>query len=102
MVQAKAKVKLPAYLGEKNVLIETEVVDSELPLLLSKDAMKKAEVTTDFINDEAKILGNVVNLEFTFSGHYILPLTKERSLVIKNTLSTEDRILVGLNIQDKS
>ena len=56
----------------------------------------------DFVNDKAKILGNVVNLEFTSSGHYTLPLTKERSLVIKDTLSTEDRILIGLNIQDKS
>ena len=36
VVQAKTKVKLPAYLDEKKVLIETEVVDSELPLLLSK------------------------------------------------------------------
>ena len=30
VVQAKTKVKLPAYLGEKKVLVETEVVDSEL------------------------------------------------------------------------
>ena len=45
MVQAKTKVKLHAYLGEKKVLTETEVVDSELPLLLSKEAMKKAEMT---------------------------------------------------------
>ena len=36
VVQAKTKVKLPAYLGEKKLLTETEVVDSELPLLLSK------------------------------------------------------------------
>ena len=64
--------------------------------------MKKAEMTIDFVNDKARILGNVVNLEFTSSEHYTLPLTKERSLVIKDTLSTEDRILVGLNIQDKS
>ena len=34
-----------------------EVVDSELPLLLSKEAMKKAEMTVDFVNEKAKILG---------------------------------------------
>ena len=101
VVQAKTKVKLTACLGEKKVLIETEVVDSQLPLLLSKEAMKKAEMTIDFVNDKAKILGNVVNLEFTSSGHYTLPSTKERSLVIKDTLSTENRILVGLNFRDK-
>ena len=89
VVQAKTKVKLPVYLGEKKVLIETEVVDSEFPLLLSKEAMKKAEMTTDFVNDKAKILGNVVNLELTSSGHYTLPLTKERSLVIHFQLKIE-------------
>ena len=36
VVQAKTKVKLSAYLGEKKVLIKAEVVDSELLLLLSK------------------------------------------------------------------
>ena len=89
-------------MGDKKVLIETEVVDLELPLLLSEEAIKKAKMTIDFVNDKAKILGNVANFEFTSSGHYALPSTKERSLVIKDTLSTEDRILVGLNIQDKS
>ena len=102
VVQAKTKVKLPVYLSEKKILIETEVVDSELPLLFSKEAMKKVEMTLDFVNDRAKIIGNVVNLEFTSSGHHSLPLTKKRSLVIKDTLSTEDRILVGLNTEDKS
>ena len=90
-----------AYLGEKKVITETEVVDSELPLLLSKEAIKKAEMTIDLVNDKVKILENVVNLEFASSGHYTLPLTKERSLVIKDPLSIEDRISVSLNIQDK-
>ena len=86
----------------KKRLIETDVIDSELPLLLSKEAMKKAKMINGFVNDKAKVLGNVVSLEFTSSGHYTLPLTKERILVVKDTLSTEDRILVGLKIQDKS
>ena len=55
----------------------------------------------NFFNDKAKILENVINLEFTFSGHCTLPLIK-KSLVIKDTLSTEDKVLVGLNIQDRS
>ena len=56
VVHAKTTVKLPAYLGEQKVLIKTEVVDSELPLLLSKEAMKKVEMTIDFVNDKAKSL----------------------------------------------
>lgn len=39
---------IPAVLADKSVTIQTDVVESDIPLLLSKDAMKKAGVKMDF------------------------------------------------------
>ena len=36
------KAKLPAVVGGKKIMIETDVVDSDIPMLLSKSAMKKS------------------------------------------------------------
>ena len=42
-VKSKKFMKIPSIIAGKKVFIETDVVDCEIPLLLSKDAMKKAE-----------------------------------------------------------
>ena len=47
-----------------------DAISNELPLLLSKDAMKKANTTTDFMNDKVNILGQGIGIGFTNSGHY--------------------------------
>ncbi|XP_066911985.1 uncharacterized protein [Clytia hemisphaerica] len=73
-VESLKKVKVPAYIGGKNVFIETDVIDGDLPLLLSKDAMKKAEMNIDFIHDNVTIFGQTQKLMFTSSGHYCIPL----------------------------
>ena len=65
---------LPANIVNKDATITTDIVDCVLPLLLSKAAMKKAEVKLDFVNDKVDILGSNVDLLFTSSGHYIIPL----------------------------
>ena len=50
-------------------------MDCELPLLLSKDVMEKAETTINFVNDTVNILGETIDLEFTSSGHYMIPVS---------------------------
>ena len=37
------RVTLPTFIAAKNVLLSTEVRENGIPLLLSKDAMKKAK-----------------------------------------------------------
>ena len=53
--------------------IETEVVDRDLPLLYSKEAMKKASVIIDFVEDKATVNGEEISLETTSSEHYTIP-----------------------------
>ena len=65
---------IPGVLVGRPVLISTDVVKSDIPMLLSRQAMKKAGVKIDTSNDSAEIFGTTVQLNTTTSGHYSLPL----------------------------
>ena len=54
---------IPAQIGNSVIMIQTDVTSNELPLLLSKDAMKKANTKIDFTNDKINILGQEILLE---------------------------------------
>ncbi|CAG2236146.1 unnamed protein product [Mytilus edulis] len=54
--------------------IQADVVTSDIPLLLSKDSMKKAKMKLDLENDSANIFGKDVQLQCTSSGHYCVPI----------------------------
>ena len=66
-------------------------------MLLSKKAMKKANMKLDLANDKAEIYGQVVHLQITSTGHYCVPL-KETSVQIKNCFNVveadEDNVRV--------
>jgi len=72
---SKGKIKLPAKVGSKSILIETDIVDADIPLLLSKEALKNAGTLLDFNNDQLTMFGEVQTLIATESGHYAIPLT---------------------------
>ena len=67
---------IPAVLAGQDVTITTDVVASEIPLLLSSKAMKKARVKLDLENDTGEILGVKVTLNHTSSGHYCIPIDR--------------------------
>ena len=72
-----AQYDIPVYLGGKKVIIRTDVVPSDIPLLLSLNAMKKAKIKLDLEQDCATIFGKNVILHHTTSGHYCVPLIKD-------------------------
>lgn len=73
-VKSFENVIFPAMIGETKCKISTEVVNCDIPLLLSKDSLKKASTVLDLCNDTATMFGNPVDLEFTSSGHYCVNL----------------------------
>ena len=77
-LQSEGQYTLPACIAGTNVKIQTDVVSSDIPLLLSRDAMKKAKTKLDLVNDCAEILGREVVLNCTSSGHYIVPILPEK------------------------
>ena len=70
------KVTFPCEIAGVKCRITSDVVDSDIPLLLSKPSMKAAKVTLDFENDKASILGQNIDLQCTSSGHYFVPLNE--------------------------
>ena len=57
--------RIPEFIGKKTLFIETNVVDNEIPLLLSEAAMKKVGTELDFCDDTATVLGENVKLSRT-------------------------------------
>ena len=86
---AQEKVVFPAKIGKKKVFIETDVVEGDVPLLFSKESMKKTGASLDFTCDKLQILGQSINLEVTESGHYALPLGPSRQAIIDSSRGTD-------------
>ena len=82
-VHSMNQARIPATIGNLDITIVTDIVSSDIPLLLSKDSMKKAGTKLNFQDDTALILNQKVNLHATSSGHYMIPLTKKQNLLDK-------------------
>ena len=68
---------VPAILAGTSVTIGVDVIDSDIPLLLSKQAKKKADMNIDLQNDVATVFGKEEKLITTTCGHYCMPLLGE-------------------------
>lgn len=64
----------PATIAGKNIMISTDVIPSKIPLLLSKDSMKRASMKINFADDTAFLFGKQMKLQVASGGHYIIPL----------------------------
>lgn len=74
VVKSNGKLLLPAFIAGKKVNIETDIIDSDIPLLLSQNAMQKADTKIDFATDKISMFGKQIDLIFTSSGHYAIPV----------------------------
>ena len=75
------KVKFPATIGKNKIFIETDVIDTNLPLLLSKRAMKTADTQINFVNDTVEMFGEKQEVILTRSGHYSVPLDNKKKIL---------------------
>ena len=79
MLESDGKYFLPVVVGEKNMEIEADVVSSDIPLLLSKKAMKKSGMVIDMRDDTVSVYGKKMKLVTTSVGHYCISLFKRRT-----------------------
>ena len=96
-IHSSGKIVIPVEFGRQKVTIESDIVEADIPLLLSKEALKKAGTILDFNNDTAIMFGNQQTLIATESGHYAIPLSvaKENSAVseqISVLVSTSQKV----------
>ena len=84
-VKSEGKAMLPVIIGGREVKLETEIVNSDVPLLLSKNTMKSAKAKQDYENDCIYLFGNKQNMICTESGHYAIPICRAK-------ISKEDQL----------
>ena len=80
LVKSLGKVLLPVSLKGVNgeILIETDVIDKDLPLLMSRGSMKRANTVISFNNqgkEQVVMFGQQQNLYVSKSGHLCIPLS---------------------------
>ena len=68
------EVTFPCVVAGVSIKICTEVVQSDLPLLLSCKAMKQAGLVWDFSQQVVTFLGRNVHLDVTSCGHHCIPV----------------------------
>ena len=59
------------------MLIETEVVPCNIPLLLSKESLKRADTVIDVKEDKVTMFSQPIDITFTSSGHYCVSILDE-------------------------
>ena len=74
VVKAIENIELPMTIANTQIIMNTDVVDLNVPLLISKKALKKANAELNFIDNTLKIFGKSIKLLESKSGHYLLPI----------------------------
>ena len=54
--------RIPCKVAGKNVTLETDIVEADIPCLLSKEALKKAKTVLRLETDQAEMFGNEIDL----------------------------------------
>ena len=75
-LKASMMTKIPVTICGKKILLKVHVVDTDIPLLLSRSSMKELGMSLDLPNDTAITKSengkNEFKLNVSDSGHYIL------------------------------
>ena len=68
------KVKLPAWIGDLKLSIETEVVEASIPLLIGANSLEKSKAVIDFCAMKVKFFSTEVELMKVRTGHFCISL----------------------------
>ena len=71
---------IPINVAGKNVILQTDVISSNIPCLVSKAAMKKAGGIINLEEDSIRLYGKVIQMNTNASGHYILPVEQYKMI----------------------
>ena len=80
---SECHVTIPIYIGQMRYELGVDVVSCNIPLLLSRETLKRAQAQIDIANATIKILGVTVPMITTSSGHLCLDIG--RSHDVSNT-----------------
>ena len=99
---ALQNVDIPISLGSRNLMLNTDIVASDIPLLLSRKSMKKANMTLDFKNDHAVIFDQSIQLIVTKWGHYAIPIKPYKTILNNVTSGVNINVTLVATVNNKS
>ena len=73
-IKSRERMEFPCVIAGQKTVITADVVDSDIPLLLSKPDMKRLGFKLNMTDDVLEVNGNKMDLDTTSSGHYYIPL----------------------------
>ena len=92
---------LPIHLCGKDLELKTFVIDGDIPLLMSRNALKEYGASIDFKEDVMVIDGTSQSLTVTDSGHYVIdidhPLKQEDVVMICNDETDPKKAAIKLH-----
>ena len=74
MVKSDERMEFPCKIAGRETVVVTDVIDSDIPLLLSKPDMKRLGFKLNLADDTLEVNGKKLDLDTTTSGHYYIPL----------------------------
>ena len=83
-VTALYATSIPATIGSKKVLIDVDVLDKDIPCLLSRPSMEKTNTNIDLKHQEVTMLDQKIPMFISSSGHYCIPLTPEKRVICQD------------------
>ena len=91
ILKSEGKFSIPAVIMGRKCIIQTDVVNSDIPLILSKQCLQKMRAKIDYETNEAIIFGKYTVLNETTAGHHtvdISPVNHANSARSKPNIST--------------
>ena len=72
---------IPITIGTTKTKMHNDIIPSNIPLLLSKESMKRVNMKLNFKSDTITDFGQPINLIVTKSGHCAIPITNNNSIL---------------------
>ena len=100
---------LPIYIGRFKYKLGVDVVKCDIPLLLSRQTLKRANAKIDIGLNTIDFLGVTIPLTISSTGHLCLPISRPLDYANEETQKVLSRVLfsspldgVGLDIKNKA
>ena len=81
-LKSKCVYQLPVRIGGVINTLEVDTISSDIPLLVSKNDMKKLGIALDLKDDKGYINGKPLTLHTTSAGHYIVDLLNNDDVIL--------------------
>ena len=104
ILPTKKAYTIPIVVAGKQHQIEVDIIDSDIPLLMSKTHMKQLGITLNMANDTASINGRPIRVDTTSAGHFILNLfgdNEHQDTMLMNEIHTVNMLKESDEMQKK-